>query len=196
MATLTADPYVRIYNRIADHGEICSGGFDPKNDPDDRRKLVLAVIAGTLFIILFTLFSSCTRKVYIPLERKTTEYVTLRDTVIELTLKEVHDTTTITLHGNDTTSYIDNGYNFSYASIVGGKLGHSLGTLPGAKIKDSIKVVHVHTIDSIPYPVEVEKKLTLWQKSKIEYGGFAMGMTAALMFVLALFIYSQRFNRD
>lgn len=198
MSAFTADPYVRIYNRLADGGEICSGGFDPKNDPDDRRKLWLVTLAAAAFIIMFVIFSSCTRHVYIPVERSTTRYVTVRDTVVEISLEEVHDTTTVEITSGDTLSYLHNGLSYSYASIVDGKLGHSLGTLPGAKVRDSVKVIHTHTVDSIPYPVrvEVEKKLSMWQRLKMEYGGFAMGAAAALAGILLLVIASERRKRD
>lgn len=187
----TVDPYVRIWNRLADHGEICSGGFDPKNDPDDRRKLWLVVLAALAFVLMFVLFSGCTRRVYVPMERTTTVYETLVDTVVEVSVREVHDTVTIRTEGRDTLSFLSNDIAYSFASIENGMLGHSLGTIPGAKVRDSIKVIHVHTVDSIPYPVtvEVEKKLTWWQGVKMEYGGFAMGLAATLAFVSGLTLW-------
>lgn len=187
----TVDPYVRIWNRLADHGEICSGGFDPKNDPDDRRKLWLVVLAALAFVLMFVLFSGCTRRVYVPMERTTKVYETLVDTVVEVSVREVRDTVTIRTEGRDTLSFLSNDIAYSFASIENGMLGHSLGTIPGAKVRDSIKVTHVHTVDSIPYPVtvEVEKKLTWWQGVKMEYGGFAMGLAAALAFVSGLTLW-------
>lgn len=198
MASLTIDPYVRVYNKLADHGEICSGGFDPKNDPDDRRKLILSFVAGVLFILLFVLCSGCTRRVYIPVERTTTTIETLVDTVVEVRLKEIHDTISIETQGKDTLSYLDNEYAYSFASLKDGVFGHSLGILKNAKAKDSIKVVHVLRIDSIPYPVEVlvEKKLSFWQRIKIEYGGFAMGAAATLAFIMGLMAYSEKRKKD
>ena len=184
------DPYVRAWNRIADHGEICSGGFDPKNDPDDRRKLLLIILAALAFVVMFVLFSGCTRRVYIPVEKTTTVTEVLRDTVVEVRLKVVHDTMTIEAEGRDTTSYLENGTHYSHASWRNGKLGHSLGTLPDAKLLDTLKVKHIIIRDSIPYPVqvEVEKKLTFWQKMKIEYGGFAMGVAATFAFLFVLLL--------
>lgn len=180
------DPYVRAWNRIADHGEICSGGFDPKNDPDDRKKLLLAIVTAVLFVAAFVCFSGCTRKVYIPVERTTTVTEFLRDTVVELKLKQVRDTVTIDALGKDTASYLEDGTHFSRATWKGGKLGHSLGTLPNASVKDSMKVKHIFIRDSIPYPVpvEVEKKLTWWERQKLEYGGIAIGV--ALFFGLII----------
>lgn len=191
------DPYVRIWNRLADGGEITSGGFDPHNNPDDRKKLILVVLGALAFTLLFVVLSGCTRRVYVPVERTTTVYETVRDTVVEIALKETHDTVSIETKGRDTLSYLSNGIAYSFASIENGKLGHSIGTVPGATAKDSVKVIHTHTIDSIPYPVkvEVEKKLTWWQKIKLEYGGFAMGLATAFAFIAGLFIFKEQ-KRD
>lgn len=192
------DPYVRIWNRLADHGEICSGGFDPKNNPDDREKLLLGVVIGIVLLVFIAMFSGCTRRVYVPVEHTTTVTELLVDTLVEVSLKEVHDTVTIHTSGCDTLSYLSNDYAYTFASLTDGKLGHSLGVFPNAKARDSIKVKHIIIRDSIPYPVEVikEKKLSFWQSVKIEYGGFAMGVAAALAFILGLMIYSGRIKRD
>ena len=192
MSTIPIDPFLRIYNRIADGGEICSGDFDPKNNPEDRKRLLIGTFLAILFVIIFVVFSSCTRKVYIPVERTTTVVEHLVDTVIEVKLKEYRDTITIENTGKDTLSYLSNPYGYSFASIEGGKLGHSLGILPGAFIKETVKIKYIFITDSIPYPVEVEKKLSMWQSIKIEYGGIAMGAAFALGFVLFLFA---KYNR-
>ena len=187
----TVDPYVRIWNRLADHGEICSGGFDPKNDPDDRRKLLLIFLGVVAFVLMFVLFSGCSKRVYVPVERTTTVYETLRDTLVEVELKEVRDTVTIETVGGDTLSYLHNDIAYSFASIEGGKLGHSLGIRPGTKLLFSMQMKFIHIVDSIPYPVtvEVEKKLTWWQRMKMEYGGFAIGIATALAFIFGLFLW-------
>ena len=192
------DPYVRAFNCIADGGEICHGGFDPKNDPNDRRKLIIGIVAAVVFVVLFVMFSGCTRRVYVPVERTTTVTQVVKDTIVEIQLKVVRDTVTIESFGRDTTSYLNDDTHFSYATWKDGKLGHSLGTLPGATVKDLIKVVHTHTIDSIPYavPVEVEKKLTWWEQVKMEYGGFAMGLSAFLALVLGIVLFGGRIGRD
>ena len=180
------DPYVRAWNCIADGGEVCSGDFDPRNNPDDRRKLILGIALAVVFVLLFVLCSGCTRRVYVPVERTTTVTEILRDTVIELKLKQVHDTVTIEALGSDTASYLENGTHFSRASWKDGKLGHSLGTLPDATVKDTLQVKYVIVRDSIPYPVpvEVEKKLTWWERQKLEYGGFAIGVAVFFGFII------------
>ena len=180
------DPYVRAWNCIADGGEVCSGDFDPRNNPDDRRKLIYGILAAVVFVLLFVLCSGCTRRVYIPVERTTTVTEILRDTVVELKLKQVHDTVTIEALGCDTASYLENDTHFSHVTWKDGKLGHSLGTLPDASVEDTLQVKHIIIRDSIPYPVpvEVEKKLTWWQRQKLEYGGFAIGVAVFFGFII------------
>ena len=191
------DPYVRAWNCIADGGEVCSGDFDPRNNPDDRRKLVIGIVITLVFLLLFVLFSGCTRRVYVPVERTTTVTEILRDTVVALRLKQVHDTVTIESLGRDTTSYLENGTHFSRATWKDGKLGHSLGTLPDASVKDTLQVKYVIVRDSIPYPVpvEVEKKLTWWEQQKLEYGGFAIGVAVFFGFIIGSILLGGR-KRD
>lgn len=189
------DPYVRAWNYIADGGEVCSGDFDPRNNPDDRRKLIFGIIMALALCLLFILFGGCTRRVYVPVERTKTVTEILKDTIVEIKLEVEYDTAMIQ-YQKDTTSYLSNKYAYSFASIQNGVLGHSIGIFPKAFIKDTIPVKTIIIQDSIPYPVkvEVEKKLTLWQKIKIEYGGFTMGATAALALVIAVLL-SKGYNR-
>ncbi len=191
------DPYVRAWNRIADRGEVCSGNFDPRNNPDDRRRLIAGIVLVVAFLLLFVLFSGCTRSVYVPVERTTTVTEIVKDTVVEVILEVRKDTVTVEAAGRDTTSYLDNGTHFSRATWKDGKLGHSLGTLPGASVKDTVPVKMVIIRDSIPYPVEVEveKKLSWWQRQKMEYGGIAIGAAAFFAFVTGMLLKGAR-KRD
>lgn len=191
------DPYVRAWNCIADGDEVCSGDFDPRNNPDDRRKLILGIALAVVFVLLFVLCSGCTRRVYVPVERTTTVTEILRDTVVELKLKQVHDTVTIEALGCDTASYLKNGTHFSHVTWKDGKLGHSLGTLPDASVEDTLQVKYIIIRDSIPYPVpvEVEKKLTWWQRQKLEYGGFAIGVAVFFGFIVGCVLLRGR-RRD
>ena len=129
----TVDPYVRAWNRIADGGEICSGGFDPKNDPDDRRKLLLPAGSPGICADVRRVQRMHPQGLH-PVERTTTVTEFVRDTVVEVQLKAVHDTVTIATEGRDTASYLKNG-TLQPRHWKDGKLGHSLGTLPDASVK-------------------------------------------------------------
>lgn len=195
---MTNDPYVRAWNRLADRGEISGGGFDPKNDPDDRRKVWLLILGIVAFVLMFVVFGSCSRKVYVPVERTTTVVERWTDTLVEVRIEEVHDTALIVSAFEDTTSYLSNGIAYSYASLQEGKFGHSLGILPDATVDALVKIKEVHVIDSIPYPVmvEVEKKLTFWEKMKMDFGGLAIAMFVVLLLVNIVCLLHEKHKRD
>ena len=53
------DPFVRAWNRIADGGEVSSGGFDPRNNPDDRRRLIAMALLAAILLMHPTDIHSC-----------------------------------------------------------------------------------------------------------------------------------------
>ena len=92
----------------------------------------------------------------------------------------------------DTASVLENKYAKSEAVVSGGVLHHSLQTKP---VREPVSVESKETVrDSIVYrdriqtkTVEVEKKLTLWQKAKMKVGGICF----ILIILIGLyFIYS------
>ena len=186
------DPFVRAWNRIADGGEVSSGGFDPRNNPDDRRRLIGMALLAAILLMAAMVLGGCTRRTYIPVERTTTVTEIIKDTIVDVRLETVRDTAIVESLGRDTTSYLADGTHYSHATWKGGRLGHSLGTLPGASVKAQVSTRTVIRRDSIPYTVEVERKLTLWERTKMEYGGFAMGAAAAFGLVAGILIFSRR----
>jgi len=48
------------------------------------------------------------------------------------------------------------------------------------EIRDTLQVT---VIDSIPYPVEVEKRLSRWEEAKMKVGGFAIPFIFVLLFI-------------
>lgn len=55
------------------------------------------------------------------------------------------------------------------------------------RYRDRTDTLYINRTDTIrvPYPVEVEKKLTLWQRVKVGFGGYAM--VAVIITVLVVF---------
>jgi len=136
-----------------------------------------------LLIALWMLFTGCTRKIYIPVEHKTIETVTLRDTIVQVKLDVIHDSVIIP----DTISNLENKYATSYAAWSQGKLRHSLNSKP---VSLPVKVQYVEKENRIeipqPYPVEVvkyvERELTWWQKMNIWMGKFVlMGLAVGVL---------------
>ena len=107
-----------------------------------------------IMIILLTLIS-CTRTIYMPVESVRHVTTTVVDTFVEVITppERVVNVTT------DTTSTISTQYATSTAEVSNGILQHQLTQHPRI---DSLKTttIHTHTVDSIPYPIEVTKEVT------------------------------------
>jgi hypothetical protein len=125
---------------------------------------------STIIMLACLALSACkTIKEYVPVERIVRETVTVRDTVIDVQIKQIHDSVTVDL-SRDTVSYLENTYAYSYALVSDGNLTHSLGTNK-APIQVETKYIERVLTDSIPYMVEMPvlgpeiiiHKPTFWQ---------------------------------
>jgi hypothetical protein len=145
------------------------------------RSILFVIVAGILL-------TACKTVKYVPVERIVRETVSVRDTVLEVQLEQVHDSISVNL-SKDTASYLENRYAYSFAGVVDGHLIHSLGTqkepVPvGTKYMETIRT------DSIPYPVEVKipgkdviiHRPTFWQI--VSHIGIGVLIAAILGFVL------------
>lgn len=155
------------------------------NKPELIRKTwwVIPIIIWWLFLV------SCTRKIYIPVEQKVTETVTLHDTIIQYQLDIIHDS----IVTPDTISYLENKYSESYAKWNNGNLNHSLRT---KDISLPVKVQYVEKEKQVevpvPYPVEqikyIEKELTWWQATSMWLGNILL----VSIFLLAVIYFMRR----
>ena len=131
-----------------------------------RRDIYVWALAETLLIfalslavgaVITLLFGSCTRKVYVPTETVRTEY---KDRVVEAVRV-------------DTTFMRD-----SVAVYVNGD------TVRITKYRDRwrTRIIERHDTctltktDSVQVPVQVERKLTRWERTKMDAGGIAIGI--------------------
>lgn len=119
---------------------------------------------------------------YVPMETVRTERVEVTDTVVEVQLVPYRDSVTVA----DSTSRLENDYAVSHAAIKGGLLSHSLAVKEGAKVGKPFRLFTYTRTDTISYPVEVpvEVELSAWERTKLNYGGWAMGVVAVLLFFL------------
>lgn len=128
-----------------------------------------------LVLAILLMLTSCTRKVYIPVEHKTIQTVTLHDTVVQVRLDQVRDSVVTP----DTVNRLENKYAVSYAEYSHGMLHHSLNT-KDVSIPVSVQYVEKEIQKEIPqpYPVEVikivEKELNWWQRLTMWVGGFVI----------------------
>ena len=115
---------------------------------------VLLIIAGLFMLAL----CSCTRTVYEPMEVVRTEY---KDKVVErVTIDSVTDTRFVFIKGDTVIDYRD-------------------------RVKWKEKLVHdsiyIERTDSIPVPYPVERKLSHWEQTKMDFGGMAIGAVAVVV---------------
>lgn len=110
---------------------------------DDSTVWTLLLVAVLLLLLL-----SCTKTVYVPVERIKTVTTTVVDSFVEIVTPPERVTNTTT----DTTSVISTLYATSTATVSNGILTHDL--TQHAR-KDSIKTqtVYIHETDSVPFAV-------------------------------------------
>lgn len=130
-----------------------------------------------LGLILLTLASGCTRKIYVPVENT----VMRTDTVYSAKLRV------------DSVIFRD-----SVAVIQKGDTVFLTRYRDRYRVREHTDTVYQSVIDSVkvsvPYPVE--RELTRWEKVKMDAGGFAIGAgTALLVAVIALLIWLIKIKR-
>lgn len=127
---------------------------------------VLAIIT-----VLLLLSASCTRTVYEPVETVRTEY---KDREVErLVTDTVRDTRLVFVKGDTVQEYRER----EHVRLV--------------SVHDTCFIEHNDTI-RVPYPVE--KRLTPWQQTKIDYGGEAM-IALVVVVVAAVVWLIKRFRK-
>ena len=178
------DGGVRDFNRVADHGE-------PSEDKQHQTDMFVAflqnavgAIVGLFIIILiFAAFCGCSpqekiKTVYVPQVRVVNVETFIHDTIFKAPLEQSHQERVT----NDTTSTLSNQYATSTATVSDGVLTHTLDTKPDAEVEVPVQYVDriITKIDSISYPVEVEKiveverKLTFFEQLLMRVGVLAL----------------------
>ena len=131
-----------------------------------RRDIYVWVLAETLLIfalslavgaVITLLFGSCTRKVYVPTETVRTEY---KDRVVEnlrVDTAVMRDSVAVYVNGDTVriTKYRDRWR---------------------TRIIERHDTCTVTKTDSVQVPVQVERKLTRWERTKMDAGGIAIGI--------------------
>lgn len=112
----------------------------------------------TWLLLIAAILMSCTttRKVYVPVVSNRSHTITLHDTVI--VTESVADSAIV--FTADTTSTLHTSRATSTASIIDGKLYHSLHQ-PARVDSVTASIPHHHTVDSIAYPVYVDRVETI-----------------------------------
>ena len=131
-----------------------------------RRDIYVWALAETLLIfalslavgaVITLLFGSCTRKVYVPTETVRTEY---KDRVVEnlrVDTAVMRDSVAVYVNGDTVriTKYRDRWR---------------------TRIIERHDTCTLTKTDSVQVPVQVERKLTKWERTKMDAGGIAIGI--------------------
>ena len=141
---------------------------DYENDEGNGRAVGLYMLFAVLVTLfaLFLLCSGCSTTKYVPIEKVRTEW---KDNIREVhTLDSVIDTRLVYIKGDTVIDYRDR-----------------------IKWRDRIiyDSVYIEIHDSIPMPYPVERELTRWEQTKMDFGGMAIGgVLIALCFAVVWLI--------
>lgn len=177
--------HIRLFNKIA-------WGTEPSAEQEVRRSRWMnratLVLIGTLLILLILVLTGCRTK-YVdrpyPVEKIKTVTVVQYDTVLVATLEPQPDQQQVV--PADSASHLENDYAESDASVIDGRLNHSLRQKPDAQALARVKVETVYVTDSIPYPVPgpteyKEFEPNAMQKTLMWAGGIAIVLLVLVSF--------------
>ena len=140
---------------------------------DKKSLLLIAAIAAAAIAII--LFDSCKSVQYVPVPEYHTVTVTKTDTFIQKDSVFCHDSVYIHQKGDTVwfekwhTKYID-------------------------KVRDVVRTDSFIKRDSIPVPYPVERKLTKWEQTKIDWGGEAI-IAVIVVFFIIIWLIIKRLQR-
>ncbi|MDE7116238.1 MAG: hypothetical protein K2O56_07415 [Muribaculaceae bacterium] len=126
---------------------------------------MLLALSLTALVLMCLVATGCSRKVYVPLETVRTEkdMVTrwLTDTVIQ------NDTRFIFVKGDTVIDWRD-------------------------RWRERIKEVHdtcyIERTDTVRVPVPVERELSRWEQTKMDFGGAAIGATVVVLCIAVIWL--------
>lgn len=140
-----------------------------------------------LILALFLCLTSCTKTVYVPVERTRTVTVTERDTVVDVRLeKEV-----IRVKTRDTIAHAETRYAFASARWSAEREQLALN-LENKQVSIPVETKYIETVkvDSIPFPVEVPVpvRYVAWYDKVLHWLFGAFGIYVILRLLLKRFV--------
>lgn len=167
------------------------------------RNAALAVSAAIMAMVAAMTLGGCTATRYVPVERVRTEYVDKDNTDLLSLIKSL--TEKITQKDSQIDSLMRSRNERLVLNDKGDTLRHDTELIEYRSTyhekelerlvvsqRDSIRELR-HQLqsvkaDSIPVPYPVEKRLTRWQQTKMDAGGFAMGGCAVGVFMIIFWL--------
>lgn len=162
-----------------------------------------------LLIIAIMLCMSCTHTVYEPVERVRTEYLKVDTTGLyermrsffesqrlkETSSDSIIDRTkeTVVLKENGDTARHDKERIVYIASHREKELEHKVQQQDSVIKALRLQLSSVKA-DSVPVPYPVERELSRWERVKVDYGGFALGLAGSVLAVAVIWL-AKKFRR-
>ena len=127
--------------------------------------LAFNAMAWAALIWLLVSLCGCTTTKYVPVETVRTEY---RDHDVErLVADTVHDTRFVFVKGDTVLDIRDRWHK---------------------QLEYVHDTCYIERHDSIPVPYPVERPLSRWEQTKMDFGGFALGALAAALCIAAIWL--------
>ena len=150
------------------------------------KQKIIGLLWGIVACIIISMFVGCKSVKYIPVEtvRTNTQYKTntVHDTIIDSVFMHndvyKHDSVITYLRGD--TIFVDRWHTIIQTTLDKGRKLHS------NVVHDTI---YINKTDSVQVPVPVERKLTKWEKVKMDFGTAAIviamiSMIAGIVFIV------------
>ena len=139
------------------------------------KQKIIGLLWGIVACIIISMFVGCKSVKYIPVEtvRTNTQYKTntVHDTIIDSVFMHndvyKHDSVITYLRGD--TIFVDRWHTIIQTTLDKGRKLHS------NVVHDTI---YINKTDSVQVPVPVERKLTKWERVKMDFGTVAMVISA------------------
>lgn len=137
-----------------------------------------------LTILLASAICSCRTVKYVPVERKieTRDSVVLRDSVVIRDVVNYRDSVVVR---DSTVLVVDENGNVIRTELYRQKEIYRELQKEYDALLERYRLLESERTDSIPVPYPVEKELTRWQQTKVNYGGWAM--LAVFVYILVVF---------
>lgn len=155
-------------------------------------------LLGLIACAIITLLAGCRTTKYVPVENVRTEYKdrvvtvhdTVRDSVMRLNDVYRHDSMTMMMRGD--TVFVDRWHTLLQSSSLQNRTEESRA-MHDTLYVDRTDSVMVQVRVPVKVPVPVERKLTKWEKTKMDFGTAAMVIAA--MAIIAGIVLAVRWIR-
>ena len=146
------------------------------NDYDYKgsmRRCVWSLLVMAICVFLMLMMSGCRAVRYVTVPEVHTEFVNRTDTIVERDSILRHDSVVVRMAGD--TVYVDR-WHTQYRD----------------RWRDRVRIDSIVRVDSVAVPYPVEKRLTRWQKIRLDLGGWMAGIIIVAVAVAVIYFARRR----